>query len=47
MHLRLIFVKLPVTVRRQAGKIVQQSPLGGNNAPQNAQVLVFLGAYRG
>jgi serine/threonine-protein kinase len=46
-HLRLIFVKLPVTVRSQAGKVVQQSPLGGNNAPQNAQVLVFLGAYRG
>jgi eukaryotic-like serine/threonine-protein kinase len=46
-HLRLIFVKLPVTVRNQAGKIVQQSPLGGNQAPQNAQVLVFLGAYRG
>jgi beta-lactam-binding protein with PASTA domain len=46
-HLRLIFVKLPVTVRSQAGKIVQQTPLGGNQAPQNAQVLIFLGAYRG
>jgi beta-lactam-binding protein with PASTA domain len=46
-HLRLIFVKLPVTTRSQAGKVVQQSPLGGNHAPQNAQVLVFLGAYRG
>ena len=45
--LRLIFVKLPVTQRSQAGKIVQQSPLGGNEAPRNAQVLVFLGAYRG
>jgi serine/threonine-protein kinase len=44
--LRLIFVKLPVTQRSQAGKIVQQSPLGGNQAPRNAQVLVFLGAYR-
>jgi eukaryotic-like serine/threonine-protein kinase len=46
-NLRLIFVKLPVTTKSQAGKIVQQSPLGGNQAPQNAQVLVFLGAYRG
>jgi hypothetical protein len=25
---------------------VQQSPLGGGHAPQNAQVLVYLGAYR-
>jgi beta-lactam-binding protein with PASTA domain len=46
-HLRLIFVKLPVTTRSAAGKIVQQSPLGGNQAPQNAQVLVFLGAFKG
>ena len=46
-HLRLIFVKYPVTSRSQAGKVVQQSPLGGGQAPQNAQVLVFLGAYKG
>jgi serine/threonine-protein kinase len=45
-HLRLIYLKFPVTSRVQAGKIVQQSPLGGGQAPQNAQVLVFLGAYR-
>jgi len=45
-HLRLIFVKVPVTSRTQAGKVVQQSPLGGGQAPQNAQVAVFLGAYR-
>lgn len=45
-NLRLIYVKLPVTARSQAGKIVQQSPLGGNQAPQNAQVLVFLGAFK-
>ena len=30
-----------------AGKIVQQSPLRNGQAPQNAQVLVFLGAFRG
>ena len=46
-HLRLIYLKYPVGSRTQAGKIVQQSPLGGGSAPQNAQVLVFLGAYKG
>ncbi len=46
-QLRMIYVKLPVTSRSQAGKIVQQSPLGGGRAPQNAQVVVFLGAFRG
>jgi beta-lactam-binding protein with PASTA domain len=45
-HLRLIYVKFPVNSRSQAGKIVQQSPLAGGHAPQNAQVLVFLGAFR-
>jgi serine/threonine-protein kinase len=46
-HLRLIYVKLPITTRAQAGKIVQQSPLAGSHAPQNAQVLVFVGAFQG
>jgi len=45
-HLRLIYVKYPVGSRSQAGKIVQQSPLGGGHAPENAQVLVFLGAFQ-
>jgi serine/threonine-protein kinase len=45
-HLRLIFLKFPVTSRTQAGKIVQQSPLGGAQAPQNAQVVVYLGAFK-
>jgi beta-lactam-binding protein with PASTA domain len=45
-HLRLIFLKLPVTSKTQAGKIVQQSPAGGGEAPENAQVLVYLGAFR-
>lgn len=44
--LRLVFVKLPITSRAAAGKIVQQSPLAGGKAPKNGQVLVFLGAYR-
>jgi eukaryotic-like serine/threonine-protein kinase len=42
-HLRLIYVRFPVSTSSQVGKIVQQSPLGGGKAPQNAQVLVFLG----
>jgi beta-lactam-binding protein with PASTA domain len=45
--LRLIYVKYPVAARSKAGKIVQQSPLGGGKAPQNAQVLVFVGALQG
>jgi eukaryotic-like serine/threonine-protein kinase len=45
-NLRLIYVKSAVTSRAQAGKIVQQSPLGGGNAPRNAQVLVYLGAFK-
>ncbi len=45
-NLRLIYLKLPVSSKSQAGKIVQQSPLGGGQVPQNAQVLVYLGAYR-
>jgi beta-lactam-binding protein with PASTA domain len=42
-QLRLIYVKLPVTAKSQVGKIVQQSPLAAGKAPQNAQVLVYLG----
>jgi beta-lactam-binding protein with PASTA domain len=44
-HLRLIYVKYPVTSQAQAGKVVQQSPLSGAKAPQNAQVVVYLGAF--
>jgi beta-lactam-binding protein with PASTA domain len=45
-QLRLIYLRYPVTSRAQAGQIVQQSPVGGGKAPQNAQVLVFLGSYQ-
>jgi beta-lactam-binding protein with PASTA domain len=45
-HLRLIYLKYPVTSQAQAGKVVQQSPLSGAKAPQNAQVVVYLGAYK-
>ena len=45
-QLRLIYVKYPVTSQTQAGKVVQQSPLSGAQAPQNAQVVVYLGAFK-
>jgi beta-lactam-binding protein with PASTA domain len=45
-HLRLIYLKYPVTSRAQAGKVVQQTPLGGGQAPENAQVIVYLGAFK-
>jgi serine/threonine-protein kinase len=45
-HLRLVYLKFPVTSRTQAGKIVQQTPLEGGQAPQNAQVIVYLGAFQ-
>jgi beta-lactam-binding protein with PASTA domain len=46
-HLRLLYLKYPVTSRSQAGKIVQQTPLAGGQAPRNAQVVVYLGAFSG
>jgi beta-lactam-binding protein with PASTA domain len=45
-HLRLIYIKYPVTSQTQAGKVVQQTPLGGAQAPQNAQIVVYLGAFK-
>jgi beta-lactam-binding protein with PASTA domain len=46
-NLRLLYLKFPVTSKSQAGKIVQQTPLGGAQAPRNAQVVVYLGAFSG
>jgi serine/threonine-protein kinase len=45
--LRTIFLKLPITDRTQAGKVVEQTPQAGQTIPQNAQVLIYLGAFRG
>jgi beta-lactam-binding protein with PASTA domain len=45
--LRLIFLKRTVTDRAQAGKIIEQTPPAGKTAPKNAQVLVYLGAFKG
>jgi beta-lactam-binding protein with PASTA domain len=44
-NLRLLYLKFPVTSRSQVGRIVQQSPLAGAQAPKNAQVVVYLGAF--
>ena len=45
-HLRLIYIKRPVRTRADVGKIIQQTPLSGGQAPQNAQILVFLGVLK-
>jgi beta-lactam-binding protein with PASTA domain len=45
--LRLILLDTSVSDRSQAGVIVTQTPLPGKHAPKNAQVLVYLGAYKG
>jgi len=46
-NLRMLYLRFPVTSKSQAGKIVQQSPLAGAQAPRNAQVVVYLGAFSG
>jgi serine/threonine-protein kinase len=45
--LRLILLKRTVADRAEAGKIVGQTPAAGASAPRNAQVLVYMGAFRG
>jgi eukaryotic-like serine/threonine-protein kinase len=45
--LRLIVLKTPVKDKSQAGVIALQTPLAGKQAPKNAQVLVYYGAYEG
>jgi beta-lactam-binding protein with PASTA domain len=45
-NLRLIFVKVPVSDRAQVGTIVDESPAAGDQAPKNAQVLVYLGVLK-
>ena len=44
--LRLLFLRYPVNSKTQAGKIIEQSPAAGANAPKNAQILVYMGAYQ-
>jgi serine/threonine-protein kinase len=45
--LRLIFLRRSVSERSQAGLVVAQTPAAGSHAPKNAQVLVYMGAYKG
>ncbi|HEY3920636.1 MAG TPA: PASTA domain-containing protein [Gaiellaceae bacterium] len=45
--LRLIFLRRAVSDRAQAGVIVAQTPAPGSHAPKNAQVLVYMGAFKG
>jgi beta-lactam-binding protein with PASTA domain len=45
--LRLILLRRTVADQAQAGTIVEQTPQPGAHAPRNAQVLVYMGAYRG
>lgn len=40
--LRLIYVRYAATSQREAGTIVQQTPLAGELAPHNGQVLVYV-----
>ena len=44
--LRLIFVKKTVTEAALDGKVVEQTPAAGRQAPKNAQVLVYMGVSR-
>ena len=43
---RLIFLRYPVTNKASAGKIIEQTPAPGASVPKNAQILVYMGAYR-
>ena len=45
--LRLILVKKTVSDKSEAGKVVEQTPSPGAHAPKRAQVLVYMGAYKG
>lgn len=44
--LRLVLLNMRVSDRSKAGVIVAQTPLPGKHAPKNAQILVYLGAFR-
>ena len=44
--LRFIDLKQTVTDPSLAGKIVDQTPAARKAAPKNAQVLVYMGAFR-
>ena len=43
---KLIYVKVTVPAKTQAGKVVEQQPSAATSVPQGVQVLVYLGAFR-
>jgi len=45
--LRLFLVKKDVADKEQAGTVVEQTPPAGSSAPKRAQVLVYMGAFKG
>jgi beta-lactam-binding protein with PASTA domain len=45
--LRLVMLKKTVTDQGQAGKVVEQTPQPGAQAPENAQVVAYMGAFKG
>jgi beta-lactam-binding protein with PASTA domain len=45
--LRLILLRREVDDQSLAGTVVEQTPRAGADAPRNAQVLVYMGAYAG
>jgi serine/threonine-protein kinase len=46
-NLRLIMLRREVSDQEQGGTIVAQTPEAGTDVPENAQVLVYMGAYSG
>lgn len=44
-HLRLLYLREPVSSRTSLWKVEQQTPPAGAHAPRNAQVLVFVTVY--
>jgi beta-lactam-binding protein with PASTA domain len=43
--LRLVLLRTTVSDKSQAGMVVSQTPEPGKQAPKNAQILVYMGAY--
>ena len=44
--IRMFFVRKTVTDQSQGGTVVEQTPAAGTSVPKNAQVLVYMGAFR-
>jgi len=44
--IRMFFVRKSVADQSQGGTVVEQTPAAGTSVPKNAQVLVYMGAFR-